>query len=611
MKKICEYLFIIISLVLIFVNTGCNTKSVNETMVPELIQAENVMFSHPDSALSILQSMPIPSPKKDKENNALWSLLVTQAKYKQVIKISSDSLIKVAYDYYKTTDKARRRAMSALYMGSVNYDLGNIEEAIRFYLEAKTEMDKTEDYQLGYLVMSGLGSIYLYRSFNQYALEAYMKAYDYAIKDNNKRYQMSALKYLARCYCASKEYQKAKHMYQRCSKIAIEIGLEHDKFYSSLQIELALIYYKCGQFNESMKMVKPYMASAQALLLIGKNYIALNKLDSAFVYLEKGLNTDNIYTRKSIYETLYGLSKNLKYQERMTNYCDSLLYYNDYIISLDKGKEIIAYREKYNNEKLISEKRKLELEKANVVNWWMLTIVITFSLILILIFVYMRKKILVHKQEEKLADLALQLHEKELEIDKNQSYITEIQLQSEEINKKNGLLFELEEMLCKLKKDNEQLCLEKNLLCEKISSYSISSYEVTNIKILSDKLYQLEKRENELCTMLLAQNTLIHNLHLKPIYLNDVALKAICKIADDIFSNFTKRLLKDVPTLSEHDIILCCLIKLHFSIQEISIFFNVVPSSVSRSKLRIKNKIYLELGEKSKNKGLDIWIWEY
>ena len=120
------------------------------------------MFDHPDSALHILEAIPMPSERKDRENHALWCLLVTQAKYKQLMKIPSDSLIRIAYDYYKSTDNARRKAMATLYMGCVNYDLENIEEAIQFYLDAKAEMEKTMDYKLGYLIMSGLGNIYLY-----------------------------------------------------------------------------------------------------------------------------------------------------------------------------------------------------------------------------------------------------------------------------------------------------------------------------------------------------------------------------------------------------------------------------------------------------------------
>ena len=47
--------------------------------------------------------------------------------------------------------------MSALYMGDINYELGKIEEAMQYYLEGKTEVEKTEDYKTGYLIMSSFG----------------------------------------------------------------------------------------------------------------------------------------------------------------------------------------------------------------------------------------------------------------------------------------------------------------------------------------------------------------------------------------------------------------------------------------------------------------------
>lgn len=149
------------------------------------------------------------------------------------------------------------------------------------------------------------------------------------------------------------------------------------------------------------------------------------------------------------------------------------------------------------------------------------------------------------------------------------------------------------------------------MLHEKIAAYSKSSHELSNVKILSDRLLLLEKREKELCSLLLTQIPSLRKLHLKPIYLNDTTLSDICHITDNIFQNFTQRLSSDVSSLSEHEIILCCLIKLRFSITEISVFLNIAPTSVSRSKLRIKNKIYSELDRNSKEKSLDIWLWEY
>lgn len=117
MKKITHYILYILITCTALLNIQCSRNVKEKTPLPELVHAESVMFEHPDSALHILKAMPMPSARWNKENHALWCLLVTQAKYKQQMKISSDSLVKIAYDYYKPTNNARRKAMSALYMG--------------------------------------------------------------------------------------------------------------------------------------------------------------------------------------------------------------------------------------------------------------------------------------------------------------------------------------------------------------------------------------------------------------------------------------------------------------------------------------------------------------
>lgn len=590
---------------------GCSQNHKVTKQTPELAKAEEVMFDHPDSALHILESMPIPSARKDKENHALWCLLTSQAKVKLIMKIPSDSLVKIAYDYYKSTDNARRKAMSALYMGDINYELGNIEEAMQYYLEGKTEVEKTEDYKTGYLIMSSLGKLYLYRRLNAYALEACTIAYDYAVKDSNKRYQMGALQYLARCYCILNELPKAIETYQKCSDIAVELGFNNKAYYYDIQTEIALVYKNSSQFLQSLEILKSFPVKFQSSSLIGKNYFYLKQYDSAYFYLNKALLTDNIYTKASVYEFLYKFGNQPKYRKYLTSYCDSLLFYNDSIITLDKGKEIIAYKEKYENERLTTEKQRLELEKSNITYWWMFTIVIVLLLGILLIYIYLHKRIAIHQKEEKLTRLALQLHDKELEVEKNESYIAELQSQFEQNNKKEELYIEQVEALKKLKKENERLSLEKNMLHDKIASYSISGHELSDVKTLSDRVLLLEKREKELCSLLLTQAPFLRKLHLQPVYLNETELKDVCKIADNIFQKFTQRLSKEVSVLSEHEIILCSLIKLRFSITEISIFLNIAPASVSRSKLRIKNKICSVFGENLKEKSLDVWLWEY
>lgn len=610
MRKITHYILYILIACTALLNIQCSGNGKEKTPLPELVYAESVMFDHPDSALHILEDMPMPSARRDKENHALWYLLTSQAQVKLIMKISSDSLMRIAYDYYKHTDNARRKAMSALYMGDINYDLGNIEKAMQYYLEGKTEVEKTDDYKTGYLIMSSLGKLYLYRNLEDYAFEACMKAYDYAVKDSNKRYQLASLKYLARCYCISDSLSKAIDTYHKCSDLALELKLEN--YYYNIQSEIALVYKNKGDIKKSLEIIKSFPIKYKPALLMGKNYYLLGQQDSAYIYLNEALKTYNIYTKASAYECLYKLGDTPKYRKYLKTYCDSLLFYNDSIMKLDKGKEIIAYKEKFDNERLTTEKQRLELEMANIMNWWMFTIVMVLLILVFFAYIYLRKQIAIRRKQKEMDNLSILLHQKDIEMKKNESYIAELQKQYEESIQKEDLYIEQSEVLLQLKKENEQLCLEKDILNEKLSSYSgSSSYMQSNVKVLADRLSELEKRENELCTLILSEMPILNNLHKKPEYLSDTRLTEICRITDNIYQNFTKRLMKDVPSLSEHEIILCCLIKLRFSIAEISIFMNIASTSVSRSKLRIKNKIYALSKDSSYEKSLDIWLWEY
>jgi thiamine pyrophosphokinase len=82
-----------------------------------------------------------------------------------------------------------------------------------------------------------------------------MKAYDYAVKDSNSRYQMTSLGLLARCYCISNEFPKAIETYQKTGAKAIELGFESNEYYYSIQKEIALVYTNSWKFEKSLEII--------------------------------------------------------------------------------------------------------------------------------------------------------------------------------------------------------------------------------------------------------------------------------------------------------------------------------------------------------------------
>ena len=618
MRKITHYILYILIAFTALLNIRCNGNGKEKTPLPELVHVESVMFDHPDSALHILEAMPMPSARRDKENHALWCLLVTQAQYKQVMKIPSDSLVRIAYDYYKPTNNARRKAMSALYMGDINYELRNIEEALQYYLEGKTEVEKTDDYKTGYLVMISLCKLYLYRDLADYALEACRKAYDYAVKDSNKRYQLASLKFLARCYCISDSLSKAINTYHKCSELTLELGLEN--YYYDIQSEIALVYKNKGDIEKSLEIIKSFPIKYQPALLTGKNYYLLGQQDSAYIYLNEALKTYNIYTKASAYEYLYKLGDTPKYRKYLKTYCDSLLFYNDSIIAIDKGKEIIAYKEKYDHQKLITEQQRLKLEKADAQRMMFIITICLIIVIAVVAYLYqkrlVRKETTIRKQSEQLQDYMLQLHEYETRLMQNNRYMDELQEQiaGQEVNAED--IESYREQIDSLQSENGRLSENINTLQQHIAEYTSkldkARRDTEKFRSISEENLNLKQRERMLAEYVVDNDSLVKELREKCRVLDDIEWETLDQMCESTYGNFVSRLQSICPTLTKQELHLCILIKLRFSNTQMSEIFGVSVSSVSQKKFRLKKHLSDSLeGGFPEEMTLDRWVAEF
>ena len=620
MKKITHYILYILIACTALLNIQCSGNGKEKTPLPELVHAESVMFDHPDSALHILEAMPMPSARRDKENHALWCLLVTQAQYKRMMKIPSDSLVRIAYDYYKPTDNTRRKAMSALYMGNINYELGNIEDAMRYYLEGKTAVEKTDDYKTGYLIMSSLADLYLFRNLADYALDACMKAYDYAVKDSNSRYQMTSLGLLARCYCISNEFPKAIETYHKTAAKAVELGFENDEYYYSIQKEIALVYTNSWKFEKSLEILKALPKMYQPSLLIGTNYLMLNQYDSAYFYLNKDLNTDNVYTKKSIYKALYQLGDSPKYSKYLKAYCDSLLFYTDSVMSLDKGKEIIAYKEKYDHQKLITEQQRLKLEKADAQRMMFIITICLIVVIAVVAYLYqkrlVRKETTIRKQSEQLQDYMLQLHEYETQLMQNNRYMEELkeQISRQEVNAEEVESYR--EQIDSLQSENsrlsENIATMQNHIAEYTSKLDKARRDTEKFRSISEENLNLKQRERMLADYVVDNDSLVKELREKCRVLDDMEWETLEQMCESTYGNFVSRMQSICPTLTKQELHLCILIKLRFSNTQMSEIFGVSVSSVSQKKFRLKKHLSDSLeGGLPEDMTLDRWVAEF
>ena len=583
---------------------SCTSLSTPESL-PELVRAESLMYDHPDSALILLDSM---APPSEPYQNALWSLLVVQARDKNYIKHTSDSLINVAYDYFIRRDDPHRRALVLNYEGVVNESLGEIEKATEFYLRAGDEVLKTEDYDLGNLIYSNLGMVYAYRSLNEECLFAFQKAYELAKLSKDNYIIAFSLIYLGRIYGVLEQWEQSIEFYKQAIIASESIKDKHDRSLGSALGELGEIYYQIDKPQEALIYLKRAETEkrkngrdlAQTYLALGKNYSEIEQYDSAYLYLNQALITENIYTKQESYYCLYSLCRDRKKYEKAIIYNEKYLQYRDSVEQLNRTNAIVEVQAKYDHQKLENEKLALELDKSRLLRSSLVALSVLLLVIALLIYIYQRrilkKERTIQKDKALLLQYTRQLNENEQLIKRNQERIVEL---SGEIAAYTELEESMKEQTAEMEHlhtQNRELLIANNRLQRNIAQYSVllqqKDGELEDFARLSTENVRLQKRETFLCERLIDGNAQLKALRLSPKYLKTPQEReAIVQAVNILYEDFTVRLSKQYPALTEEDLLFCCLVKLHLNNGTIATLFAISPASVTKRKQRIKERM--------------------
>ena len=607
---------LIISIITSLISCTHN-KNYTTTFQPELAKAEAIMYRYPDSALHILQGIQPDNPS-DNEQYATWALLMTQAQYKNQIE-QSDSLINIAYSYFTKHDNAQRKALALYYKGILRHESHHAEDALSFYLEAATEIEKTNDYQLGFLINSEVGLMYLYRKLNDYAMEYFEKAHHNAELSNNQTYIAFSFIYIARAFSQKKQYNKAIEYYEK----AIKIGQvnNYPTILASAMNETSFLFLKTGDNKKALQYAKDCIKikkTDQRIFSLGDTYRYLKMYDSAYFYLNQACLSPNIHTARSAYQALYYISQEEKDYKKAVEYSNKLWFYQDSIGKTDRNKALIEMQEKYDQQKIINENNLSQIKKDRIIRNVLIALIILSFIIAITNYLYQRKivsqKQEILEKEEKIRYFTMKIHENETLINRNKMRIEELTIQMEGSQEIKEQWKEQNKIRQEIQQQNEMLKLENNKLQNHISNYAQSlkekSKELEAMEHLSEENQYLHKREAFLCNQLINQTELFNKLKTTK-YIDDQLWQEIKEKIDLLFDNYTKRLYHQIPSLTDGDIQICCLIKLRFSNGDIANMLAISPTSVSKRKLRLKERIVQEIGSLGENQSLDLWLMEY
>lgn len=210
---------IILILSLLFL-TGCHTSS---RIGDVLDQAQVLMEHQPDSALSLLKTLPA-DVLPNRAFKARYALLYSQALDKNFIDLLNDSVIAPAVSYYAKHGKARERAYTNYYLGCIRYNNKQIDEAVKVMITAERYALESEDRYLLARIYSCLGRMYQ----DQYSFEEANAMFDnaehYFLSEGDTFNRGKVAMNRAMVYSLMERSQEAIDQYYRAQTLFEEAG---------------------------------------------------------------------------------------------------------------------------------------------------------------------------------------------------------------------------------------------------------------------------------------------------------------------------------------------------------------------------------------------------
>jgi len=385
---------------------------------PTLLKAESLLNEHPDSAYKLLSGITNPQqlPKPD---YAAWCLHYTHARYKLYMDIKSDSLIKVAVDYY-TSSKFKKQSGTAYYLlGCVSELLHRKEQAMLAYKQAVVTLNGTKEYDIIGLATINMG--YIYEQDNNYyeANPCFRKSLKFFKLSGNKKYQISSSLETSKILLQL-DYPLDSVLYysNKALKLAKDIN-DSTLSYTIISLQGEIFYKKDKRFAVNSLVLGfnhcPELQTSNASFLT-YIYSELNKPDSAAYYLGianqkkeereleilKELASAGVYENRNNFKQAYHSLENafINQDSVFQNKIKSQLY------RIDKQFDLTE-KEKENAELKIANRTKIICISALII--LILTILVISQRVNML---HKKKEATLEKEQQR---LEFELREKELE----------------------------------------------------------------------------------------------------------------------------------------------------------------------------------------------------
>lgn len=532
---------------------------------PLLLKAESLLEEHPDSALQLLQSLPM--QELSRKECARYALILAHATDKSEKSLfPCDSLLEIALDYYDKTEKERATAL--LYKGRLEIEMDHTKEATH-YLQEGLEIleDFPKEIETQRHILSSLGNLYFDARHYEEANKMYRELYKYCLTDKDKSI---ALNDISPYYCRKNEKDSTFLIQYKALEYA---QASKDSFMIAASLyHLSLEYYEFEELDSALHYARNSIKWLPSHKIQGSYYSNLGSLlfekgenkDSAIYYLNKDIETNtNIGEKATSLISLYEIEKERGNYKIAITYLEEHVEILDSLFSTEYSTEIQQLIHEYNTKIRLREEQIKEHHRLQF-------IIATFIFCCFLIVSFYQYHINKRKQaqlsyQENLKRTKNELVSLQNTIKDNQSMIAFIQkehqkLQKEEVNWLKQIQ-ERELIIEKLKQEKENLRkwqFAQTDIYQKI--ISLSTQKVSNRKEMK--------------------------------VLTTTEQKILMKIIFEIYADYISPLQEKYPRLTAEDILYLCLNEAKFTPLTIALCFGFHDTHpINQRKLRLKERM--------------------
>ena len=506
--------------------TGCCDHS---PVADKLQQAEECMNEYPDSALSLLKSIPHPE-RLTGQAQADYALLMTQARSRCRITATSDSLIQVAVRYYQPSHDNARKAHSYLYLADVYMDMKKYTEAIIPLKKAEEMLEDTAPY-IQSLTYSKLGYLNRRSGNNLMAFGYYQKAKAINLSMNHQEWYISNLVNILNL--PLQEVRDSVTVY--IEELEEVLHTARPDLQAKAYNNIGIYYHDKGQWGLAEQYYRKAIgispsAPYRSYLNLARIYDAQGHPERADSLYQKALHSPVWATRAVIYKDLYSRSLATGRHQEAIGYMNRYQAAADSFHTQQKSKEMMKIQLKYEHE--VTARQKAETEARLY-----LFIIGTIVVFLLLAFVgYQCYLYIKGKQDE---------------------YLQKIQMQINKIQEldENGI------RLAKEQEDLNHLLKESRILNEKFLK---AKGEWTSIKDIHALGLYIRLRKDP--------------THYNP----DTDHQALSHWLDIAANGFAEKFSAKHPILNQSESALCYLRKAGFSYPQIATMLHVKAESINR-----------------------------